>query len=104
MKNFEDEIVHCGIVGSLPPAFRRRPAFSYACSGYLGGRRNRLSGTHSGWQKKPEPVCVWPIDATQPAIEDYSWNVTEQEIKVMCYPSDCHPILRSNSINKASIS
>jgi hypothetical protein len=93
MEKVEDEVVHCGIVGSLPLAFRRRPVSSYACSGYLGGRRNHLSGTHSGLQKKPVPVCVWPIGATQPVGENYRWYGTKEEIKVMLHPSDCHSIL-----------
>ena len=101
MEIFEDEIVRYGIVGSVPPAFRRRPVFSCACSEYLGGRRNRLSGTHSGWQKKPGPVCAWPIDATQPVVEKHRWDGTKQEIKVIRYPSDCHSILRRDSINKS---
>ncbi len=50
--------VRCEIAGSVPLAFRRRLVSSYACSGYLGDRRNRLSGTRNGSQKKPEPVCV----------------------------------------------
>lgn len=55
--------------------------------------RNRLSETRSGWQKRPEPVYAWPIDARQPMMSNYCWNGTEQEAEVVSYPGDCHSIL-----------